>query len=58
MSFLAKCGGCNKTKFFVKKRRYITKKPGETATSHSELCNKCYINIKKMIDGTGNTKTS
>jgi len=47
MKLYAKCGSCNKKKFFVKKRNYNIPKIGN-ATSKEILCFSCYKIIKDI----------
>ncbi len=48
MKLYALCEGCNKKRFFIRKRVYSHKIAG-IITSKSLLCRKCYKNINKML---------
>ena len=44
------CGSCKKNKFFVKRRSYHCKSIGQKVTSKNELCRKCFLAIKSMVN--------
>jgi hypothetical protein len=48
MKFHSKCLGCNKVKWFIRKRKYRIK-VGGLITSQNELCNSCHKGIKLKI---------
>lgn len=51
MTFFKRCEKCHKNKFYVAKREYkIAKLSIYPVTSNSELCRKCYKEIKKIVE--------
>lgn len=47
MTIYGKCGACNRTKFFIRKRVYKIPTLGNI-TSQNEICHACHSYIKKI----------